>query len=94
MVYILFCLFGLYYIIFGFGMVYKCFRICSNWTQFHIELNLLKVIFHKNSYPENFIGKCFRKVLNNIHLVKENVPTWKKAVASSPFILTNSIFAK
>ena len=35
----------------------------------------MKRIFRKNGYPENFIGKCFRKFLDNTHLVKENVPT-------------------
>ena len=56
-------------------LVYTCFHICSNWTQFHTELIFLKGIFQKNGYPENFIDKCFKKFLNNIHLVKENVPT-------------------
>ena len=28
----------------------------------------------KNGYSENFIDKCFKNFLNNIHLVKENVP--------------------
>ena len=56
-------------------LVYRCFRICSNWTQFHTELTFPKEIFRKNSYPENFIDKCFGKFLNNIHLVKENVST-------------------
>ena len=32
-------------------------------------------MFQKNGYPKNFIDKCFKKFLNNIHLVKENVPT-------------------
>ena len=65
-----------------FVMVYisvcRCFRICSNWTQFLTELTFLKVIFQKNGYPGNFIDKCFEKFLNNIHLVKENVPTVEK----------------
>ena len=56
-------------------VVYKRFRICSNWTQFYTELTSLKNIFQKNGYPQNFIGKCFKKFLNNIHLVKENVAT-------------------
>ena len=59
-------------------LVYRCFHICSNWTQFHTELILLKGIFQKNSYPKNFIDKCFKKFLNNAHLVKENVPTVEK----------------
>ena len=27
------------------------------------------MIFLKKGYPENFIGKCFKKLLDNIHLV-------------------------
>ena len=34
--------------VYEFGMVYtlvyRCFRICSNWTQFHTELTFLKGI--------------------------------------------------
>ena len=68
--------------VYKFGMVYtlvyRCFRISSNWTQFHTELTFLKGIFPKNGYPDNFIDKCFKKFLNNVHLVKENVPTVEK----------------
>ena len=68
--------------VYKFGMVctlvYRCFRICSDCTQFHTELTFLKGIFQKNGYPGNFIDKCFKKFLNNIHLVKENVPTVEK----------------
>ena len=59
-------------------LVYRCFRISSNWTQFHTELTILKGIYRKNGYLENFIDKCFKKFLNNVHLVKENVPTVEK----------------
>ena len=65
--------------VYKFGMVYtlvyRCFRICSDWKKFHAELTFLKTIFPKNGYPENFIDKCFKKFLDNIHLVKEEVPT-------------------
>ena len=50
-------------------LVYRCFCICSNWTQFHIELTFLKRIFRKNGYPEKLNDKCFKKFLNNINLV-------------------------
>ena len=72
-------------------LVYRYFHICSNWTQFHTELIFLKGMFQKNGYPENFIDKCFKKFLNNIHLVKENDGT--KAFTPSPSILRNNIFA-
>ena len=68
--------------VYKFGMVYtlvyRCFRISSNRTQFYTELTFLKGIFRKNGYPENLIDKCFKKFLNNVHLVKENVPTVEK----------------
>ena len=61
-----------------YALVYRCFHICSNWTQFHTGLTFLKEIFQKNGYPGNVIDKCFKKFLSNIHLVKENVPTVEK----------------
>ena len=68
--------------LYKFGMVntlvYRCLIICSNWTQFHTELIFLKGIFQKNGYPENFIDKFVKKFLNNIHLIKENIPTVEK----------------
>ena len=68
--------------IYKFGMVYtlvyRRFSICSNSTQFHSELIFLKGIFRKNGYPENFIDRYFKTFLNNVHLIKENVPTVEK----------------
>ena len=65
--------------VYKFGMeytlVYRWFRISSIWTQFHTGLTFLKGTFRKNGYTENFIDNCFKKFLNNIHLVKENIPT-------------------
>ena len=46
------------------------------------------MIFRKNAFPENFIDKSFKKFLNNIYLVKENVPTVEKALAPSLSILS------
>ena len=65
--------------VYKFGMlctlVYRCFRICSDRKKFHAELTFLKTIFRENGYPENFIDKCFKKFLDNIHLVKQKVST-------------------
>ena len=72
--------------VYKFGMVYtlvyRCFHICSNWTQFHTELTFLKEIFQKNGYPANFIDKCFKKFLNNMHLVKKTYQQLKKSICS------------
>ena len=68
--------------VYKFGMVYTlfygCFFICLDWAKFPTELTFLKRIFCKNYYHENFIDKCFKKFLDNIHLVKENAPTVEK----------------
>ena len=32
-------------------LVYRCFKICSDWTKFHEELNFLKQIFFKKWLP-------------------------------------------
>ena len=42
---------------------------------FHQQLTLLREIFRKNGYPENFIDRCFKLLLNRIHILKEKVPT-------------------
>ena len=59
-------------------LVYRCFRICSSWTKLHNELVCLKETFLKNGYPEDFINKCFKKFMDNIHVVKETTLTVEK----------------
>ena len=64
------------------GMIYKlinrCVQICSSWSMFHQRLILLREIFQRNGYPENFIDRCFKLFLNRIHILKDNVPTVEK----------------
>ena len=55
-------------------LVYRCFRIFSDWKKFHAELTFLKNMFRGNGYPENFIDQCFKKFLDNIHLAKKKAP--------------------
>ena len=40
-------------------LVFRCFSIFSNWTNFHNKLVFLKNIFLKNGYPISFRDKCF-----------------------------------
>ena len=35
-------------------------------------------MFLKNGYPEDFINKCFKKFMDNIHVVKETTLTVEK----------------
>ena len=64
------------------GMIYtlanRCFRICSSWSMFHQQLILLRGIFKKNGYPENFIDRCFKLFLDWVYILKEKVSTVEK----------------
>ena len=52
----------------------------------HQQLILLREIFQKNGYPENFIDRCFKLFLNRIqiHFLKEKIPT-SSAICPSLF---------
>ena len=68
--------------IYKFGTVctlaYRCLQICSSWTKLHNELVCLKEIFFKNGYSEDFINKCFKKFMDDVHVVKETTLTVEK----------------
>ena len=54
-----------------FRICYRCFRICSSLSMFHQQLILLRKIFQKNGYPDNVIDRCFKLLLNRIHILKK-----------------------
>ena len=54
-------------------LVFRCFSICSNWTNFHNELVFLKDTFFKNEYPISFIDKCFKTFLDQLYLKRPQV---------------------
>ena len=58
----------------------RCFRICSDWTKFHLELVKLIDIFKNNCYPENFINNCFKVFLDKKYRIQENVITVPKKI--------------
>ena len=43
----------------------RCFRTCSEWTKFHLELVELIDVFKNNGCPENFINNCFKVFRDN-----------------------------
>ena len=52
-------------------LLYRCFRICSDWTKFHLELVKLTDAFKNNRYPENFFNNCFKVFLDNKYRIQE-----------------------
>ena len=59
-------------------LAYRCFQICLSWNKLHTELFFLKKMFLKNGYPENFINKHFKRIMDNIHVVKWTTLTVEK----------------
>ena len=59
-------------------LLYRCFRISSDWTKFHLELVKLTDVFKNNGYPEIFINICFKVFLDNKYKIQEKVITVPK----------------
>ena len=63
---------------------YRCFRICSDWTDFtqnwtKFGLSFTQNVFKNNDYPENFISNCFKVFLDgNKYRIQEKVITVPK----------------
>ena len=54
-------------------MLYRCFRICSDWTNIHLELLKLIHVFKNKVYSENFINNYFKTFLENKYRIVEKV---------------------
>ena len=37
-------------------LLYRSFRLCSNYKNFHREIETLKSIFKHSNYPQNFVN--------------------------------------
>ena len=59
-------------------LLYWCFRICLDWTKFHLELTKLIDVFKNNGYLESFINNCFKVFLESKYRVREKVITLPK----------------
>ena len=53
-------------------------KICSNCSIFHSRLRFWRETFQKNSYPGNFIDRCFKLSLKSTHIFTGKVPTVEK----------------
>ena len=69
-------------------LAYRCFKICSDWTKLHQELNFLKQVFLKNGYSLSFIEKCFKMVINKLVIKRSQVTTVEKKtlILSLPYL--------
>ena len=46
------------------------YTVCSDFNKLHKEINRLKVIWQKNSFPLFFIDKCVKKFLDKLFIKK------------------------
>ena len=59
-------------------MLFRCFSLCSDFIKFHHEIDKLKSILYKSSYPPDLIDKCINKFLDKILAPKPLVSTVPK----------------
>ena len=51
-------------------LLYRCFRIYSDWSKFHLELVKLIDVLKNNGYPENFINNCSKVFLDKKYIIQ------------------------
>ena len=56
----------------------QCFNFFSDFAKFHHEINILKGILYKNSYPRDFVEKCVKNFLDTVLTQKVVVSTVPK----------------
>ena len=48
------------------SFIYRIYRACSNWKNFHIGLTEAKETLHRNQYPDNFLDPIIHETINKI----------------------------
>ena len=60
------------------SLLFRCFNLCSDFMKFHHEINILKGILYKSSYPCDFVDKCIKEFLDRVLTGKVVVSTVPK----------------
>ena len=47
-------------------LLFRCFSLCSDFIKFQHEIDKLKSILYKNSYPRDLVDKCIKEFLDKI----------------------------
>ena len=66
-------------------LLYRTYNICSSYLQIHEEINHLKSVWQKNSFPLFVIDNCIHKFLNKLFIkrVRDSTTTQKKKITMS-----------
>ena len=60
------------------SLLFRCFSLCSDFIKFHHEIDKLKSILYRNSYPRDLVDKCIKEFLDKILAPKPAVSTVPK----------------
>ena len=75
------------------SLLHRFFNLCSNYENFHKELNTFKNIYKLNGYPAHFFDKCVYIFLDKVFVLRpllHHVPQ-KVLYFSLPFTGTHSL---
>ena len=75
-----------------FTLLFRCYSICSDYSLFHLEIEKLREILRKNSYPSGIIEQSIKTFLNKLYVPKRvyiTVPK-KELFIILPFLGTMS----
>ena len=56
------------------SLLFRCFSLCSDFINFHHEIDKLNSILHKNRYPHDSVDKCIKEFLLARKPVVSTVP--------------------
>ena len=70
------------------SLLYRAFKLCSNFETFHKEIIFLNDIFKRNGYLPNVNDKCVKTFLDKIFIDKKvfSVAQKKELICDLPFI--------
>lgn len=75
-----------------YSLLFRCFRITSDFSRFHVEVKFLKDTLSKNGYPVSFVDTCVKRFLDKLYVPRApascfDVPK-KKVLIVLPYLGT------
>ena len=52
-------------------LFYRSFRLCSNYENFHREIETFKVNIQTQQLSQNFVSQCIKRFLNKLFIKKD-----------------------
>ena len=77
-------------------LLFRIFSIFSDFSKFHEEVNYLKDVLKKNSFPTNLVDKCIKIFLNkqfSQKILQHTVPN-RSAQSYYVFLLSENMLRK